>query len=70
MGGLFGTISKEQQCSTDLFYGTDNHTHLGTRRAGMATYSSEEGFFRSIHSLESTYFRTRFEPELDKFKGK
>ena len=69
MGGIFGTIAKEQPCANDLFYGTDYHSHLGTRRAGMATYSPEDGFFRSIHSLESTYFRTRFEPELGKFKG-
>ncbi|MGM9748989.1 MAG: amidophosphoribosyltransferase [Candidatus Cryptobacteroides sp.] len=69
MGGIFGTIAKEQQCISDLFYGTDYHSHLGTRRGGMATYSSTEGFFRSIHSLESTYFRTKFEAELPKFKG-
>lgn len=69
MGGLFGTIAKEKSCTTDLFYGTDYHSHLGTRRAGMATFSQEEGFFRSIHSLESSYFRTKFEPELPKFKG-
>lgn len=70
MGGLFGTIAKEQPCATDLFYGTDYHSHLGTRRAGMATYSEEDGFSRSIHSLENSYFRTRFESELPKFKGK
>ena len=69
MGGIFGTIAKENPCVTDLFYGTDYHSHLGTRRAGMATYSKTEGFFRSIHSLESTYFRTKFEAELSKFKG-
>lgn len=69
MGGIFGTIAKETPCITDLFYGTDYHSHLGTRRAGLATYSTEEGFFRSIHSLESSYFRTKFEPDLDKFKG-
>ena len=69
MGGLFGTISKEKPCITDLFYGTDYHSHLGTRRAGMATCSNDGEFYRSIHSLESTYFRTRFEPELEKFKG-
>lgn len=70
MGGLFGTITKEKECVTDLFYGTDYHSHLGTRRAGMATYSETDGFSRSIHSLESTYFRTKFEAELPKFKGK
>ena len=69
MGGLFGTISRETPCANDLFYGVDYHSHLGTRRAGMATYDPEAGFFRSIHSLESNYFRTKFEQELPKFKG-
>jgi len=68
MGGFFGTISKEP-CSTDLFYGTDYQSHLGTRRGGMATFSKEKGFFRSIHNLENTYFRTKFESELEKFVG-
>ncbi|MCF0196842.1 MAG: amidophosphoribosyltransferase [Bacteroidaceae bacterium] len=68
MGGFFGTIS-QCSCATELFYGTDYQSHLGTRRAGMASFSQEEGFYRSIHGLENTYFRTRFEPELDKFKG-
>ena len=54
---------------TDLFYGTDYNSHLGTKRGGLATYSEEKGFIRSIHNLESTYFRTKFEGELDKFKG-
>ena len=68
MGGFFGTISKSA-CSTDLFYGTDYNSHLGTRRGGMATYDKEAGFTRSIHNLESSYFRTKFEPALDKFVG-
>ena len=68
MGGFFGTISKSQ-CIADLFYGTDYNSHLGTRRGGMATYDSENGFIRSIHNLESTYFRTKFEAELNKFTG-
>lgn len=68
MGGFFGTISKEK-CSTDLFYGTDYQSHLGTRRGGMATFSKSEGFYRSIHNLENTYFRTRFEGELGRFTG-
>lgn len=68
MGGFFGTISKVP-CISDLFYGTDYNSHLGTRRGGMATYSDEKGFMRSIHSLESTYFRTKFEDQLDKFVG-
>lgn len=69
MGGFFGTVSKAS-CVTDLFYGTDYNSHLGTKRGGLATYDAEEGMFaRSIHHLESTYFRTKFEDELDKFKG-
>lgn len=68
MGGFFGTVSM-QPCVADLFYGTDYQSHLGTKRGGMATYSPEAGFYRSIHNLESTYFRTRFEPELAKFVG-
>ena len=69
MGGFFGTVSKAS-CVTDLFYGTNYNSHLGTKRGGLATYDAEEGMFaRSIHNLESTYFRTKFEDELDKFKG-
>ncbi|MDE5791031.1 MAG: amidophosphoribosyltransferase [Muribaculaceae bacterium] len=69
MGGFFGTVSKES-CVNDLFYGTDYNSHLGTRRGGMATYNQETGrFARSIHNLQSTYFRTKFEPDLDKFSG-
>lgn len=68
MGGFFGTVS-QTKCITDLFYGTDYNSHLGTRRGGMATFCRENGFYRSIHNLESTYFRTRFEPELGKFLG-
>ena len=67
MGGFFGTISKST-CAIDLFYGTDYNSHLGTCRGGMATMSN--GYFkRSIHNLENSYFRTRFERELDKFTG-
>ncbi|MBD5174643.1 MAG: amidophosphoribosyltransferase [Bacteroidales bacterium] len=68
MGGFFGAISKIP-VATDLFYGTDYNSHLGTRRGGMATFSADKGFIRSIHNLESTYFRTKFEAELDKFEG-
>lgn len=68
MGGFFGTIAK-RKCITDLFYGTDYNSHLGTRRGGLATYDSESGFHRSIHNLENTYFRTRFESELSEFEG-
>ena len=69
MGGFFGVAAKHS-CRADLFYGVDYNSHLGTRRAGMATFdSAEHRFCRSIHSLESTYFRTKFEAELPKFKG-
>lgn len=69
MGGFFGTI-QHKRCVEELFYGIDYQSHLGTRRGGMATYSSEtRGFRRSIHNLESTYFRTKFEDELVKFQG-
>lgn len=68
MGGFFGTISKND-CRNDLFYGTDYNSHLGTRRGGMAMLS-EEGFVRSIHNLENSYFRTKFESELKRFSGK
>ena len=68
MGGIFGTIAKEE-CITDLFYGTDYNSHMGTKRGGMATYAKGLGFMRSIHNIESSYFRTKFEPSLPKFQG-
>ena len=69
MGGFFGTIQKER-CVEELFYGIDYQSHLGTKRGGMATYSKEtEGFRRSIHNLQSSYFRTKFEEELPRFFG-
>ena len=68
MGGIFGVISTEP-CINDLFYGTDYNSHLGTKRAGMATYSKEQGFVRAIHNIESSYFRNKFEDELDEFQG-
>lgn len=68
MGGFFGTVAKAD-CITDLFYGTDYNSHLGTKRGGMATYEQGKGFARSIHNLDSSYFRTKFEAELPKFKG-
>lgn len=79
MGGFFGTIHKDYHetsdgigmCATELFYGTDYQSHMGTSRGGMATFNEKnDGFYRSIHNLESTYFRTRFEGELKKFVGK
>lgn len=68
MGGFFGTVSR-LKCATDLYYGTDYQSHLGTRRGGMATFSKEKGFYRSIHNLENSYFRTKFEAELPRFDG-
>lgn len=68
MGGFFGTISKSD-CVSDLFYGTDYNSHLGTKRGGMAVLNSKS-IRRTIHNLENSYFRTKFEPDLNKFKGK
>ena len=68
MGGFFGTVSVGS-CVNDLFYGTDYHSHLGTKRAGLVTFDQDKGFSRSIHSLERDYFRSRFEGELDSFTG-
>lgn len=69
MGGFFG-VAARKLARTNLFYGVDYNSHLGTRRAGMATYDSvNKRFCRKIHSLESTYFRTKFEKELEKFDG-
>lgn len=67
MGGFFGVASKEN-CTFDLFFGTDYHSHLGTRRAGMAVYG-EKGFSKSIHNIENSPFRTKFEKELDELEG-
>lgn len=67
MGGFFGVASKEA-CNLDLFYGTDYHSHLGTRRGGMATYGSD-GWKRSIHNIENSPFRTKFEKDVDTMKG-
>lgn len=63
MGGFFGVASKEA-CNLDLFYGTDYHSHLGTRRGGMATYGSD-GWKRAIHNIENSPFRTKFEKDVD-----
>lgn len=68
MSGIFGSISKTS-CVSDVFYGTDYHSHLGTKRAGMAFYSPTKGFQRAIHSLEDGYFRNKFEANLSEFEG-
>ncbi|MBU2593840.1 MAG: amidophosphoribosyltransferase [Candidatus Edwardsbacteria bacterium] len=67
MGGFFGNISKTD-CVRDLFYGTDYHSHLGTKRGGMAVLSPD-GFTRKIHNIEADYFRAKFEPDLGSFSG-
>lgn len=67
MGGFFGTVSKSD-CVSDLFYGTDYNSHLGTKRGGMAVLNTHE-FRRSIHNIESSYFRTKFESDLPLFHG-
>ena len=68
MGGFFGTALKGD-CVFDLFFGTDYHSHLGTRRAGMAVYSSEHGFDKAIHNIESAPFRTKFTQESNSMHG-
>lgn len=68
MGGLFGSVSKEN-CISDLFYGTDYHSHLGTKRGGLAVKNST-GFPRSIHNIEKDYFRSKFEADLPELNGK
>ena len=68
MGGIFGVISTKK-CRNDLFYGVDYHSHLGTRRGGMAVYNGDGIFARDIHSLENSYFRVKFEDDLSKYTG-
>lgn len=67
MGGFFAVASK-QDCVFDLFFGTDYHSHLGTRRGGMAVYG-RDGFDRAIHNIENSPFRTKFEKEANEMKG-
>jgi amidophosphoribosyltransferase len=69
MGGFFGAASGHD-CVTDVFFGTDYHSHLGTRRGGMTAYSPEQGFQRSIHSIENSPFRTKFENDVTAMQGK
>lgn len=68
MGGFFGVTSKTS-CTDDLFFGIDYHSHLGTRRGGMAVYDGT-GFQRSIHNIENSPFRTKFEGDLDELQGR
>ena len=68
MGGFFGVAAKEN-CTFDLFFGTDYHSHLGTRRAGMVVYDKKKGFDRAIHNIENTPFRTKFDKEANSMEG-
>ena len=68
MGGFFGVAAKED-CVFDLFFGTDYHSHLGTRRAGMAFYSKQEGYNRAIHNIENAPFRTKFDKDVNEMRG-
>lgn len=68
MGGFFGVASKES-CKWDLFFGTDYHSHLGTRRGGMAVYG-EKGFSRAIHNIQNSPFRTKFEQDVEEMNGR
>ena len=68
MGGFFGAVSRKN-CKYDVFFGTDYHSHLGTKRGGLAFYDAEKGFQRQIHNIESTPFRTKFEGDLQKLNG-
>ena len=68
MGGFFGAIS-HSDCVHDVFFGTDYHSHLGTRRGGLVFYDPEKGFQRQIHNIENTPFRTKFENDLTKMSG-
>ena len=68
MGGYFGVTSKRDAIS-DVFFGTDYHSHLGTRRAGMAAYDTEIGLQRDIHNIQNAPFRTKFEHIFDEMKA-
>lgn len=66
MSGFFGSAGKEN-CVYDVFYGTDYHSHLGTKRAGLAYYNARNGFQRAIHSIENDYFRSKFSEDIKTF---
>jgi amidophosphoribosyltransferase len=68
MGGFFGAVSRKN-CKNDVFFGTDYHSHLGTKRGGLAFYDKEKGFSRQIHSITNTPFRTKFEADLQEMDG-
>ena len=68
MGGYFGAVST-RDITMDVFYGTDYHSHLGTRRGGMALFDPETGFKREIHNIENSPFRTKFENAITQMHG-
>ena len=68
MGGYFGIASK-QDCIADVFFGTDYHSHLGTRRGGIAAFDKEIGLQRVIHNIENSPFRTKFEKDVEELEG-
>ena len=68
MGGFFGAVSRKN-CKYDVFFGTDYHSHLGTKRGGLAFYDADRGFQRQIHNIENTPFRTKFESDMNKLGG-
>ena len=68
MGGFFGVAAKKD-CVFDLFFGTDYHSHLGTRRAGMAVFDKKKGYERAIHNIENSPFRTKFDGDVNKMEG-
>ena len=69
MGGFFGAALKGD-CMVDVFFGVDYHSHLGTRRGGLAAYDDETGLQREIHNIENSPFRTKFENIFDEMKGR
>ena len=68
MGGFFGVTSR-RNCILDVFFGTDYHSHLGTRRAGIAAYDKEIGLQREIHNIQNSPFRTKFEHIFEEMQG-
>ena len=68
MGGFFG-VTSNNDCVLDIFFGVDYHSHLGTKKGGMALHCKEKGFQREIHNIENTPFRTKFENDLQEFEG-
>ena len=68
MGGFFG-VASTVDCMADVFFGVDYHSHLGTRRAGMAAYDKEIGLQRVIHNIQNAPFRTKFETVFEEMRG-